>query len=239
MNRVISALGILAVGVAAYFISKDRKPDSTIPGVSSGEAPEVLPASPADNAPLSTEAGPGADLIKSRMKELFSFSGSRQSVLENYGILDGLFSGVEYRSGVNTVLNLLFGNVFNVPIYPKSFYPAYAAQLETIVNTQGFEEITKNSGGNTDTAFSIWRNVLQLPDGQTLWFSNVDELIRAGIFGTPGPADKNLSERYDAYTRDMQTLSKNLLVSSRKIEDALRQQAISDLKASGYKFTGV
>lgn len=237
IGGLVAAAGITLGGIILF---KDKSVQSNIAGSQSGEAPDPagIPAQSEETPTLSTEAGEGAELIKSRMKELFTYTGSRQGVIEKYGVLDTMFSGVEHKSGSNTVMNLLFGNVFKVPLYPKSLYPSYTAQLQTIGQTQGFEEITASSG-DINTAFSIWKNALQLPDGQTFWYDGIEQLLLSGSFGKPGPADKNLSERYDAYTRDMQKIAGNLEGASRKLDDALRQQAIADLRGAGYKFTGV
>lgn len=245
MNKSIAALWavlIAGAGVGGYFLWKSKS-DPLAPEIQGQPGNAPLPEgpkaeNPAEQKTYSAEAGEGLAAIQARMRELGLYASSRQNIISQYGVLDNLLSGVTYRSGTNSVLNLLFGNVLNTPLYPAS-NGAWTAQLNSIKDTQGFEELTANAGGNPATAFQVWQTVLQLPDGRSFWYPGIEQLIDAGQFGKRGPADKNKSERYDAYTRDMQKVAENLLIASRKYEDALRQQAIQDLIGSGWKFTGL
>lgn len=246
MNRLIAFLiAATGIGVGAYFYlsekSKDNAPEAggppnaVKPPGTTGNAPEATNTEEAKY--YSLEAGEGAEAIRNRMNELFRYRDSRNKILERYGVLDPIFQGITYISGTNAVINTLFGNVFNLPIYPKSIFPDYYAQLQAIQATEGFEKITSTAG--IDSAFSTWRNALNFPTGETLWLENVMEILKTGAFGPHGKADKNWSERYDAYTGDMQKLAKNMAKASTSLEDALRQQAISDLRGAGWKFTGI
>lgn len=241
-KMIAGIFGVLLAGATGfYFWQKDKKPDSPEQIPNTPDPPPVeAPAAggSGETKTYSTDAGEGLEAIRARMRELDLYGGSKQAVIGRYGVLENLLSGVQYRSGVNSVLNLLFGNVLNVPLYPAS-NSAYTSQLQAIKDTQGFESLTSNAGGNTATALQVWQTALQLPNGQTFWYPGIEQLIDAGQFGKRGPADKNKSERYDAYTRDMQKVAENLLIASRKYEDALRQQAITDLQSSGWKFTGL
>lgn len=245
MKAVTAILGLLGIGgvVGAVYYSlssKDQPPEAEgPPGAMEPPSDQTGKTATGKNETsiYSMEAGPGAEAIRGRMKELFQYRDSKMKILQSYDILGQVFQGITYRSGVASVISALFGNVYNLPVYPTSLQPDTVEKLKAVRDVESFEKITSTAG--IDTAFSIWRSALNLPTGETLWLEQVMEILQTGGFGPHGKADKNWSERYDAYTKDMQTLAANLVKSSDKLNDALRQQAISDLRGKGWRFTGI
>lgn len=237
---ILALSALLAVGIYLYNRRK-KEQDSAIPG------PQGPPqdAGPAPGTPgqtqqlFSTDSGQGEQAIRSRIEEITRRPGIRQDIAQEYGLLQQLYQGLNYPNGMKTAISSIFGSAGSVPIIPPQVEPGYSQRLEDLEAVPGFEQLTRTQGGNPSAAFTNWKNALNFSDeGVNFWPPDLETLIRAGSFGQIGSSDRNLSERYDAFTSDFKVFAANLARANRELGEILRAQAIEDLCAAGWRFIG-
>lgn len=240
-RAVIFAVLALAALVAAFLVFR-KKGD---------EAAKELPAAPPVPAPpvavtpqnantriLDPETGEGRAAILSRARSLYN-SAEAPIIRANAGIESKLLAGVQYRNGMLAVLKdaVPDGNPYAVPIIPTWVSPSFKQRMDAIASTDGFENLTRSNG--VDFAKIAWRGTLSLPEfGYSLWPSSLPQLIEAGSFGTPGQADRDRSERYDAFTTDVRRMAENMKKLSDDVGREFELRALQDLRGSGWKFIG-
>lgn len=183
------------------------------------------------------DSGIGAQAIQNRMRQIFNSAARRQSTIQASGAPGSLYTAMKYPEDMRAAMATVFGSAAAVPIVPPSFEPAYIDRLDTWQSLPGFERTTRGSG--IEKAFQIWRPALEFSDlGVNFWPSQLPTLIEAGAFKSSGPADRDRSERYDAFTEDMKILGQNIIRASRDYEEFLKAEAIQDLRATGWAFVG-
>jgi len=239
-NKVI--ILVVAIAAAAYYFLKVRKPEAAADVTTTPAPPAPPPPAPApgtgSTGQLPTLAGdePARTAILNRAKALYN-SAERENVFSRNNTRENIFSGLQYKAGVRSVLaqNLATGNAEQFPLIPDFINPAYLQRLEAAADLRGFEAMTQS--GQFDLAVSLWRSTLDLSDvgGPNLWPTNIVQILDAGLFYVSGGADRNKSERYDSYCKDMAKLFSNAAAATRSAAAQFRAQAIEDLNRGGWK----
>ena len=233
---------IAAVILVAYLYSKRTK---TATDDESSQAPP--PAAPPPGAPAAPTTGattpailaseePAKSAIRRRAIELYN-SNRREEIFATNNTRENIFSGLQYKGGVKTVLaqELPSGNADQFPIIPVMVNPQYLQRLEALKDLEGYEAMNRRGQGTL--AAQIWGNALNFSEvgGPNLWPSNLRDILNAGLFFVSGPADRDKSERIDSYCVDMQKLCSNAAAAVRSAESHFIAQAIQDLNNSGWR----
>lgn len=239
---------LAAVVVALYLLWRKgvfSKAASTEPIEPAQGPPLPAPTGPmqaqGQSAPVSYDpfSGVGGQQVNARMRALWNNATERNTIIAGSGLTDRLYQGLQYPNGVKNAMAAIFGSSSNVPLAPETLEPGYTRRVKEWKDVPGFESLTSSQGGDPTTAFSTWKNALLLQDqGLNFWPPNIAALIEAKEFGEPSRGDKNRSERYDAFTKDMKALGQNIAFINTKLNEIVRDRAISDLRAAGWAFIG-
>ena len=127
-----------------------------------------------------------------------------------------IYANEEERENLYNVNNVREG-VFAGLIYPVGIRRALATELPT---------------GNPNLL------PMGIMAGLSFWPPDLESLLLEGVFFNAGPADKNRSEEYDSWSRDVKVLAENLIEANRKAADAIREKAISQLRGRGWRLEG-
>ena len=181
--------------------------------------------------------GLGLQAVNARMKQVFESPSRRAAALNQSGASNVLYRGMRYTDDMKAAMTTIFGAANSVPIAPRELEPGYNDRLESWQSLPGFERTTAANG--IQKAFELWRPAFKFEAlGVDFWPAQLPALIEAGAFPASGNSDRNRSERYDAFTRDAVVLGKNIIVAGKLLADSLKEQAIQDLRASGWRFIG-
>lgn len=230
-------LGIVALLVLYLVFRKPKAADEVEP--EGAEPPPQSADGPGGfNPPMAADQEPALSAINSRIEQLYN-SAERERVFSRNQTREGLFAGVNYRSGLRQALASVLpdGNPDQVPLIPATINPAYGQKLDFIQDLTSINDLDRTSyAGDINGALQVWKNALDLTTagGPNFWPSNMVQLIEEGAFGQPGAADRNRSERYHAFAEDFRAFAKNLSAAIKKADNHLRNQAVSDLKAAGW-----
>lgn len=229
---------VAAILVTSFFVWRNRE---ELPSLEDAPPPPQTgePGSADENKPLLASEEPARTAIEARAIAIYN-SAKREQVFSRNNTRENVFAGLTYRSGVRTVLQqvLASGNADEVPIIPPIVNPQYAKRMEAVKDVPGFEDTTAT--GNFDLAIDLWRDALDFTSvgGPNLWPPNMEQLMAAGLFYRSHSGDRNMSERYDSYCKDMVILCRNIAAASRSADSQFRSQAIEDLNAAGWNIVG-
>ena len=184
-----------------------------------------------------TETGEGGAAVQQRMKSLWNNATTRNEITGNSGLLNRVYAGLTYPDGTKNAMAGIFGSSSAIPLAPVTIEPAYSRRVKEWQNVPDFETLTATSG--IETAFSAWKNALDLKEvGLNFWPPNLPALIEAREFGAINRGDKNRSEKYREFTNDMRVLGDNIAYANTQIDEIVKDRAIADLRAAGWKFIG-
>lgn len=232
ISLIVAAVLIIAFLTYFAFFKKEAK---GIEKVEEKPAPQALPppVQQADNnKPLFVDSGEGLVAVNSRMKTLYN-SADFQAIKN--AEINKLFVGLSYANGMKAGLTNNFGSLSKIPVIPTFIDSSFANDFQGIESVVDFEQITKVSGINA--AFTTWRSALNI-QGYDFYPANLQLLVDSAQFGMPTPADKNKSERYNAFTVDFKKLAANMIKLCNDLSESLRRKAIFDLVDAGWKFVG-
>lgn len=242
----ILILGLIIGGIL-YYLNKSKKVDtSTDAGSLEPGRQEPKPAPPVEPLPVQTQgaansndtptlfidSGEGLKQVNARMKTLYlssDYDGIKAAQIYK------LFETCKYPNGMKQGMVANFGSLNKIPVIPDFFDPGFSTAWEGVQSIEGFEKLKNAAGFNT--ALNTWQGALSIQDFN-YFPSNLSALIESGQFGATTKADKDRSERYDAFTTDAKTFAKNMVKLCKDMTTALRAQAINDLVGAGYKFYG-
>jgi len=249
MTSTIKIFGLIAAVVAVYwFYLKDR--DASKSSFDLVPAPP-LPAPPTADAPgTETTAEPSPILpltnpqvvaaIRTQTAAIYGNELEREVVYDAKSVRDGIFTGLLYRNGIRRALNsaLPSGNANRIPVIPPTVDREYQDRLELITELTAMEEM--DGRREWSEVQQTWRQAADMGAvaGFSFWPPDMVQLIDEGVFFVSGPADRNKSERYDSWSKDVKTLAANLMTANRKAEDAIRNKAIQQLRGRGWRLEG-
>lgn len=237
-SKTLTYAGVIAALVAVSYLYSQRKESESEgsfiapPGKANSLAGDTTSPIPLSDPQLQAA-------IKQKIKFIVRNDNLREAAYEAQGVRKGIFSGLQYGNGIRQALaaSLPDGNPNNVPVIPVSYDRTYSDRLELIQNLQDYGRINDTVG--TEAARQQWQSASDMGDaGFSFWPPNMVQLIDQGAFFVSGPKDKDKSERYDSWSKDMKKLSENLLTANRKAGDALEQAAITQLIDDGWKIVG-
>ena len=186
-----------------------------------------------------TETGIGADQIEKRVKVLYKDRDELHRAIDESGVLDNLFSGLSYGSSMRLYLNQHFGGLLNIPIIPPGVdRGGFTSQMDILAELPTFNDLER--GDRWAQAESTYKGAATLADGRTFWNT---ELIRQMAieneqFGSHTRPDRNRSNNVQNFAEDLKRLAPKLANGAVKVEKQLREQAITDLRGIGWKFSG-
>ncbi len=224
------------VGIIVYFLLKPKKQKTESNPILGGSINEPLPAAQVNTnvtEPVATESGLGASLIRNRMIEIYNNNGALENVINTKSVPIPDLSGTKYPAGIARTLN--DSGFQSVPVVPNFMSPSYQAEIKNFLNQPDFESVARS---NFDAALSTYQNAMNFSSVRFYPFPAFENVVKQDGFGKPGKADKNRSERYDAGIKDFKVVFSNTLDANKKLEEAIKAQAIQDLRDSGYKFIG-
>lgn len=231
---VISIVGLLYFMYNKWKASKPADQQEAPPALPPPAATTTAQTNTSQSAMLANSE-PAASAIRSRVQQLYN-STRREEIFSQNNTRELLYAGLSYRAGVRSVVaqQSPYGNADLFPIVPIQVNEQYRQRLLGVADLEGFEEMT--SRGQFELAKTTWKNALNLEDvgGLNLWPENIMDILRAGLFFVSGKADKNMSERYDSYCKDMQTLCANAVRCIDKASNQFQNQAIVDLRDAGW-----
>jgi len=162
----------------------------------------------------------------------------RKQAMQQVGAENILFKGLKSATGIKTLLvPQQVGSIAELPILPDSI-PEGAAQssiFASVADAENFEPLHKKIG--FDQAKQQWAGLADF--GPFSLFTPLTEgLVLGGQFGSSGSADKNKSEQWGFWSADVSTFADNAQKLQSKLNKTIREQAINDLIATGWKIVG-
>lgn len=224
MKKTILLIGgIVAalVGISAISKRNKEKEETELPPIA--EPPKVENQKPLD--PLS---GEGLKAINTRMKSLHN-SSYKGELLSNMD--SNWYGGLDWKTDFQQFVQGEFGDAY--PIDLVKLDSNYLKFLESI-----YSQTDLVTDGNYDKDLARWGSISKYKDIDLFPSSLRPKYIENGLFKSSGDGDRNRSERYSSFAADLMTFANNLTAINKSYEQNLRNQAISDLIASGYKFIG-
>lgn len=229
---IVSALLMLSIWY--FFFKKEdtkQQKDEALPPAPPAPAPPAPPAQQSQTASF-VDSGEGLLAVNQRMKTIYNSS----DYLDIYSDqLEKLYEGMSYKQGFKNAMKAIFGSLQKVPVIPSFISTSQSKLFKDVADVKGFEEQTRQNG--FDSAVNLWRQNTDI-NGISFWPEDLKERIEAGDFGQTTKADKDRSERYDAYTSDFKRFAVNAQKVSSDLTNAVKNRAISDLMAAGWKFSG-
>lgn len=237
-NAAIIISTILAVLGVGYVVSQ-RKSDQE-KGLESGKPENTLPLPPPPpppptgqndfGKPLDPFSGDGLKAIESRMTSI-NQSGQKQSLIDSLDF--DWYAGIptETKTDFQQIISSILGDKY--PLKMVNLSNTYLKYLKGIKAQTKIDDLNQ-----LENDLSKWQAIVNYRDYEFLPSDFRSRFIDKGIYEVSGSADKNRSERYAAYLSDLITFAGNMVRLNEKYEQALRNKAISDLLASGYKFIG-
>lgn len=235
---IFAVLALLAL--AAWFVlrpgAKADADTQTLPN------PEPLPppppppasqatASPDAATPLLIDQEPARTAVNARAQQVLRDAAIRPQLMANLDWSNRLFQGTQYPAGLRLALQSTVGGEYNLPVLND----AQQGQAANLKDQQGFERLRASVG--FDQAQSQWAQALDF-GSFSLWPPNIAVLIDQGAFGQAGRADRDKSERYDAFTTDVKRMATNWASLNADLLTAARERAARDLVAAGWKIVG-
>lgn len=230
----IAIVAFIAVLIYLYKRSKKVAPDKDpVLGGTIDEPIEDAPKNTTTTESLDTTNGLGASLIDRRARDLYQNKASLESIIQRKGVPVPDVAGTKFPAGVSRVLN--DSGFQSFPVVPNFISPGYKAEINNFLSQPDFENLSR---ANFDSAKSTYQNAMNFNAVRWYPYPAMDKAVQEESFGKPSKSDKNKSERYDAAIKDLKTVFSRVLDANKKLEEALKAQAIEDLRQSGYKFIG-
>jgi hypothetical protein len=232
----VAIVVFIAIVIYLYKKSKGAKTEENTNPVLGGTIDEPIEDAPKNtdvSQVLDTTNGLGATIIDRRARDLYQNKTSLESIIQRKGVPVPDASGTKFPAGIARVLN--DSGFQSFPVVPNFISPAYKAEINNFLGQPDFENLAR---ANFDSAKSTYQIAMNFNSIRWYPFPALDKAVQESSFGNAGKADKNKSERYDAAIKDMKTVFQRVLDANKKLEEALKAQAIEDLRASGYKFIG-
>lgn len=222
---------ILAIVVYFAFIRKSKA------GETSEAKKDVLPDNPLPEIEPAKEATPintDSPIVRERMKQIFRNRQERENVIQEYSVPVALVASTQNPSGVQEVLTI--SGLAEIPIIPPFISQEYQKQINDLQKLRTFEELTFQSG--FDDAKSIYDKALFFKNLQTGLFPFIQKVADGDGFGKKKKGDNDRSNNISAGIEDFRKLFKQTLEANKQLENALKDEAIKQLRAAGYKFVG-
>ena len=234
---IITLAIILFIVIAIYFYNRKKKGGAANADPILGGTLDKPIEKPTENTnisvPLEVATGLGAQLIDRRAREIYQNKTALENVIQQRGVPVPDSAGTKFPAGIARVLNDTGFQSF--PVVPSFISPGYKAEINNFLSQPDFENLAK---ANIDSAKSTYRNALNFVSVRFFPWDALEKAVQEEGFGKPSKSDKNKSERYNAAVLDMKTVFGRVLESNKKLEEALKAQAIEDLRQSNYKFIG-
>lgn len=242
MKQVYKVISFVAIGglalVVLYAIAR-------ILGIKRGEAkgviPSVYPDEPLPNVPKAdTEKTPiSADsgIVLNRAKQLYNNAQSRNAVVAKYGVTVPLPGTTEYPASVREVLTR--SNATEIPVIPAFISSTYEGEINKFLQTRNFEELARSAG--FEEAKQIYRESMTFPAANLSLFNALFDVVNSDGFGRVQAAGDHARRRYwdiEKATNIFKGLFTQAKKGSKELSEALKEQAIEDLRAAGYKIIG-
>ena len=129
-------------------------------------------------------------------------------------------------------------NVNLLPVIPKEVDREYSDRLQLITELTSMEAMDRTR--EWSSVKRTWKTAadMGIMAGFSFWPPDLESLLLEGVFFNAGPADKNRSEEFDSWSRDVKVLAENLIEANRKAADAIREKAIAQLRGRGWRLEG-
>jgi hypothetical protein len=238
-------LVLLLVGGLFLFTSSKRPPNQ----VSSEDTVPLPPESedtqqteqtrePSPILPLSNPQVTMA--IRTQSAAIYANEEERESLYSINNVREGIFAGLNYPVGIRRALatELPTGNPNLLPVIPKEVDREYSDRLQLITELTSMEAMDRTR--EWPSVKRTWKTAadMGIMAGFSFWPPDLESLLLEGVFFNAGPADKNRSEEYDSWSRDVKVLASNLIEANRKAADAIREKAIAQLRGRGWRLEG-
>ena len=228
---VVSALFALSIWYF-FFNKKDKlKDEEVLPPAPPAPAPPA-PTAQQSQAASFVDSGEGLTAVNQRMKVIYN-SADYADIYSDQ--LEKLYEGMSYKQGFKNAMKAIFGSLQKVPVIPSFISTSQSKLFKDVADVKDFEVQTKSNG--FDSAASLWRQNTDI-GGVSFWPEDLKDRIEAGDFGQTTKADKDRSERYNAFTSDFKRFAINAQKVSSDLTSAVKNRAIADLMAAGWKFSG-
>lgn len=205
-------------------------PVVTAPGGNTAEPTPILPLSD----PQVSAA------IRQRFTAIYNDESLRESIYDQENLREGVFSGLLYRIGIRRALtsSLPSGNPNRVPVIPSSVDTEYTDRLELISELETMDVMDRRR--DWSEVQQIWRQASDMgaAAGFSFWPPDLLALLDEGLFFNAGTGDRNKSEEYDSWSKDVKQVAVNLIAANQKAEAAIRARAIQQLLAGGWRLEG-
>jgi hypothetical protein len=179
-----------------------------------------------------------AQAIRTRMATIANNDQKRRQAMQQVGAENILFKGLRSPTGVKTILvPQQVASIAELPILPTGI-PEGSAQgsvFSSVADAENFEPLHKKIG--FDAAKQQWAGLADFGPF-TLYTPLTEGLVLGGQFGSSGSADKNKSEQWGYWSADVKTFADNAQKLQEKLSKSIREQAINDLIATGWKIVG-
>lgn len=221
---------ILAGIAGVFFLAKTKKQGVTKTGQVPDLVPEPVqpPQAPNQNAQV-IDPDINPEIVISRVRQL---ARNREEVTAAIDMMElNPYERTTYPAGLSAVVRSTTGEI---PYFPAGLNMRLNEKLKQYKPIE-FEK-RKNAIG-FDAAMAELRQKLNFGE-INLFPGNISDLIEQRLFGKPGKADKDRSERINDFDKDIAIFCNNLAVENQKIYEYLFDRAANQLAGAGWKVIG-
>lgn len=242
MKQAYKVISLVAIGGLAFVviyaiarilgIKRDEK-SGVIPTVYPDEPLPDVPKTDTEKAPINSDSG----IVLNRAKQLYSNAQSRNAVISKYGVTVPTPGTTEFPAAVREVLTRSGAN--EIPIIPSFISSTYEGEINKFLQTRNFEELAKSAG--FEQAKQIYRESMTFPAANLSLFNALFDVVNSDGFGRVQAAGDHARRRYwdiEKATNVFKGLFTQAKKGSKELSEALKEQAIEDLRNAGYKVIG-
>lgn len=242
MKQVYKAISFVAIGGLAFIVIYAI---ARMLGIKRGEQNGVVP-SVYEDIPVSPIKKPSPEtpaidsesgIVTARAKQLYANKQKRDEVSAKFSVNYPNPGTTQYPAAVRSVLNQ--SGVDQIPLIPSFISDTYQKKISDFTGAESFESIARTQG--YDKAKSVYTELLTFPQFNARLFEAIAKNVFDGNFGTVSARGDHMRLRYwdfDTAMNIFKQLFKQASQGSKELGDALKEQAIEDLRAAGYKIVG-
>lgn len=235
IGKILGITAILATITIVIYYAFFRKPKT---GEKDGiPQKDILPDTPLPEIPKVTDAQAlpsSSPIVTERMKQIYRNKQERENVIQEYSVPTALLSTAKNPSGVKEVL--VAAGLNEIPVIPPFISQDYQKEIGALDSIRPFEELTYKSG--FDSAKNIYDKALFFKTLQTGLFPYIQKAADSNAFGSKKRGDDDRSNNISDGIEDFKKLFKQTLEANKALENALKDEAIKQLRLAGYKFVG-
>lgn len=225
-------LGLLVFYVISKLLGKNNLPEDNKGGVldfPDEPIPDVTPPNTENQNPIPSNS----PIVFERMRQIFRNQSERNKVLS---LITLPAYNTEHSGAIRE--SLVKSGFSEIPIVPEFIAPTYDNEIEAFLSLPAFEEIDKRSG--TGEAEKVYSSAMNFESVQLPLWTGLRHVATGGGFGQVNGKSRSWNKTFGLNNgvKEFKKMFTQVLKSNKEFEDALKTEAINQIRKAGYKVEG-